>query len=179
MPRGGKLCVESANVSVGATSSEVERGVHAGDHVRIKVSDTGQGMTPQVIDHVFEPFFTTKEVGKGSGLGLSQVYGFVKQSDGHILIDSTPGEGTAVTLYLPAHCLGRRACCCGCAPQCRNRPAKRFANASASAARPNPTVRRIPPICAGTSGLLLGLMPSEMKRLKPEQSVFHPIYSSL
>ena len=101
MPRGGKLCVESANVSVGATSSEVERGVHAGDHVRIKVSDTGQGMTPEVIDHVFEPFFTTKEVGKGSGLGLSQVYGFVKQSDGHILIDSTPGEGTAVTLYLP------------------------------------------------------------------------------
>ena len=101
MPRGGKLCVESANVSVGATSSEVERGVHAGDHVRIKVFDTGQGMTPEVIDHVFEPFFTTKEVGKGSGLGLSQVYGFVKQSDGHILIDSTPGEGTAVTLYLP------------------------------------------------------------------------------
>jgi CheY-like chemotaxis protein len=101
MPRGGKLCVESANVSVGATSREVERGVHAGDHVRIRVSDTGQGMTPEVIDRVFEPFFTTKEVGKGSSLGLSQVYGFVKQSDGHILIDSTPGEGTAVTLYLP------------------------------------------------------------------------------
>ena len=58
-------------------------------------------MEPEVIDHVFEPFFTTKEVGKGSGLGLSQVYGFVNQSDGHILIDSTPGVGTAVTLYLP------------------------------------------------------------------------------
>jgi signal transduction histidine kinase len=101
MPQGGKLCVESANVSVGAASSEVGRGVLAGNHVRIKVSDTGQGMEPEVIDHVFEPFFTTKEVGKGSGLGLSQVYGFVKQSDGHILIDSTPGEGTAVTLYLP------------------------------------------------------------------------------
>ena len=100
MPRGGKLCFESANVSVGATSSEIERGVLAGDYVHIKVSDTGQGMTPEVIDRVFEPFFTTKEVGKGSGLGLSQVYGFVKQSDGHILIDSTPGEGTAVTLYL-------------------------------------------------------------------------------
>ena len=101
MPRGGKLCVESANVSVGAASSEVERGVLAGDHVRIKVSDTGQGMEPEVVDRVFEQFFTTKEVGKGSGLGLSQVYGFVKQSAGHILIDSTPGEGTTVTLYLP------------------------------------------------------------------------------
>ena len=101
MPQGGNLCVESANVSVGAASSEVGRGVLAGYYVRIKVSDTGQGMEPEVIDHVFEPFFTTKEVGKGSGLGLSQVYGFVNQSDGHILIDSTPGVGTAVTLYLP------------------------------------------------------------------------------
>jgi signal transduction histidine kinase len=59
-------CVKSANVSVDAMSSEVEKGVLAGDHVRIKVSDTGQGMTPEVIDHVFEPFLTTKEVGKGS-----------------------------------------------------------------------------------------------------------------
>jgi CheY-like chemotaxis protein len=101
MPQGGKLCVESANDSVGVASSEVERGVLAGDYVRIKVSDTGQGMEPDVIDRAFEPFFTTKEVGKGSGLGLSQVYGFVRQSDGHILIDSTPGEGTTVTLYLP------------------------------------------------------------------------------
>jgi signal transduction histidine kinase len=101
MPQGGKLCVESANDSVGVASSEVERGVLAGDYVRVKVSDTGLGMEPEVVDRVFEPFFTTKEVGKGSGLGLSQVYGFVKQSDGHILIDSTPGAGTTVTLYLP------------------------------------------------------------------------------
>jgi signal transduction histidine kinase len=101
MAQGGKLNVESANVSIAAASSEVERGVVAGDYVRIVASDTGQGMGPEVIDHVFEPFFTTKEVGKGSGLGLSQVYGFVKQADGHILIDSTPGEGTTVTLYLP------------------------------------------------------------------------------
>jgi signal transduction histidine kinase len=101
MAQGGKLHVESANVSVAAASREVERGVLARDYVRIVASDTGQGMTPEVVDRVFEPFFTTKEVGKGSGLGLSQVYGFVKQSNGHILIDSTPGEGTIVTLYLP------------------------------------------------------------------------------
>jgi signal transduction histidine kinase len=101
MAQGGKLHVQSANVSVATASSEVERGVLAGDYVRIVASDTGQGMTPEVVDRVFEPFFTTKEVGKGSGLGLSQVYGFVKQSNGHILIDSTPGEGTTVTLYLP------------------------------------------------------------------------------
>ena len=101
MPQGGTLCVESANVSVGAASSEFGRGILAGDYVRIKVSDTGQGVQPELIDRIFEPFFTIKEVGKSSGLGLSQVYGFVKQSDGRILIDSTTGKGTTVTLYLP------------------------------------------------------------------------------
>jgi signal transduction histidine kinase len=89
------------NVSVGTTNDEVERGVLAGDYVRIVVSDTGKGMSPEVVERVFEPFFTTKEVGKGSGLGLSQVYGFIKQSGGHILIESNPGEGTAFSLYLP------------------------------------------------------------------------------
>ena len=97
MPGGGKLRIESVNVSVGTTGGEAERGIPAGDYVQIIVSDTGQGMPPEVLERVFEPFFTTKEVGKGSGLGLSQVYGFLKQSDGHILIDSTPGEGTAFT----------------------------------------------------------------------------------
>ena len=101
MPRGGKLRIESVNVSVGTTGGEAERGIRAGDYVQIIVSDTGQGMPPEVVDRVFEPFFTTKEVGKGSGLGLSQVYGFLRQSDGHILIDSKPGEGTAISLYLP------------------------------------------------------------------------------
>ena len=100
MPEGGKLSVKSANVSVGA-SDGAERRVPAGDYVQIAVSDTGHGMAPDVLDRVFEPFFTTKEVGKGSGLGLSQVYGFVKQSDGYILIDSAAGEGSTVTLYLP------------------------------------------------------------------------------
>jgi signal transduction histidine kinase len=100
MPRGGKLNIEVVNVSVHATNGEAEK-VPRGDYVKIVVSDTGQGMSSDVVERVFEPFFTTKEVGKGSGLGLSQVYGFVKQSSGHILVDSNPGEGTALRLYLP------------------------------------------------------------------------------
>jgi signal transduction histidine kinase len=108
-PRGGKLRIESMNVSVGTVDGEAERGVAPGDYVRIVVSDTGHGMPADVADRVFEPFFTTKDVGKGSGLGLSQVYGFVKQSGGHILIDSTPGEGTTVALYLPRNTVSDEA----------------------------------------------------------------------
>jgi signal transduction histidine kinase len=76
-------------------------GVSAGSYVRISVTDTGCGMTPETLDRAFEPFFTTKDIGKGTGLGLSMVYGFVRQSDGHVTIESTVGIGTTICLYLP------------------------------------------------------------------------------
>jgi signal transduction histidine kinase len=101
MPEGGTLRIEVANVSVDEASREAERGVVAGDYVRSVVSDTGHGMASEVIDRAFEPFFTTKEAGKGSGLGLSQVYGSITQARGYVLIDSTLGEGTAFSLHVP------------------------------------------------------------------------------
>jgi CheY-like chemotaxis protein len=76
--------------------------IPAGDHIVVRVSDTGAGMAPEVLARVFEPFFTTKPQGKGTGLGLSQVYGFAQQSGGGVSIESSPGEGAVVTLYLPA-----------------------------------------------------------------------------
>ena len=77
--------------------------IAAGDYVRIAITDTGAGMTPQVLERVFEPFFTTKPAGKGTGLGLSQVFGFARQSSGEVAIRSAVGEGTEVALYLPRH----------------------------------------------------------------------------
>jgi PAS domain S-box-containing protein len=99
MPLGGHLTLATANVTVGEGAIG---GLAAGTYVRVTVSDTGTGMSPETMGRAFEPFYTTKEIGKGTGLGLSQVYGFIKQSGGEVIIDSTQGEGSAITIYLPA-----------------------------------------------------------------------------
>lgn len=101
MPNGGKLTLEGANVYVDEDYSQLYPELPTGQYVVICVSDTGVGMAPDVVNRAFEPFFTTKELGQGTGLGLSQVYGFVKQSGGHIKIYSEMGQGTTVKIYLP------------------------------------------------------------------------------
>ena len=102
MPKGGEIFIETNSVTIDEETAESDYAVTPGDYISLTVRDTGCGMAPDVLEHVFEPFFTTKEVGEGSGLGLSMVFGFVKQSGGAVSITSEPGHGTAVTLYLPA-----------------------------------------------------------------------------
>ena len=117
MPDGGRLTIETANARIGDALSErasdrpdrkdgeaqegTEQGIPPGDYIAIHVSDTGAGMDADTVERAFEPFFTTKPIGQGTGLGLSMVYGFARQSEGHARIASTPGRGTTVSLYLP------------------------------------------------------------------------------
>ncbi|HYS90227.1 MAG TPA: ATP-binding protein [Bradyrhizobium sp.] len=101
MVDGGKLTIETGNAVLDDNYASMNGDVTAGNYVMVAVTDSGHGIPACILDHVFEPFFTTKEVGKGSGLGLSMVYGFVRQSNGHIKIDSEEGRGTTVRIYLP------------------------------------------------------------------------------
>nr|WP_228747960.1 PAS domain S-box protein [Bradyrhizobium sp. BR 10289] len=102
MASGGRLTISVANASLDVSDHNTHPDVGPGEYVVIAVTDTGSGMPKRVLERAFEPFFTTKEVGKGSGLGLSMVYGFAKQSNGHVTIYSEPGLGTTVRIYLPA-----------------------------------------------------------------------------
>jgi len=101
MQAGGVISIRTSNISLDESAAASHPEAVKGDYVSIAVRDTGLGMSPQVQARVFEPFFTTKDVGSGSGLGLSMVYGFVKQSGGHVTIESSPGLGTEVRLYIP------------------------------------------------------------------------------
>jgi CheY-like chemotaxis protein len=101
MPGGGKLTLETANVVLDTTGSADEGEMQSGEFVMIAVTDTGQGIPAEIRDRVFEPFFTTKGVGRGTGLGLSMVYGFAKQTGGTVRLESEQGCGTVVRLYLP------------------------------------------------------------------------------
>lgn len=102
MPDGGKITIETANRWLDDRTAR-DHGLTAGQYVTVCTSDTGAGIDKSILDRVFDPFFTTKPIGQGTGLGLSMVYGFARQSNGHVRIYSEPGEGTMVCIYLPRH----------------------------------------------------------------------------
>ena len=101
MPRGGRITLDTANVSLDSSRRENRFTVTRGDYVRLRITDTGSGMDKEIKSHLFEPFFTTKEVGRGTGLGLSTVYGIVKQTGGYIWAESESGKGTSFDIYFP------------------------------------------------------------------------------
>ena len=102
MPEGGRITIETANKWLDDRAAK-ERDLPPGQYLSVCVTDTGTGMTPDVIARAFDPFFTTKPIGQGTGLGLSMVYGFVRQSGGQVRIYSEVGSGTTMCLYLPRH----------------------------------------------------------------------------
>ncbi|WAH56725.1 PAS domain-containing protein [Pseudomonas silvicola] len=102
MPEGGEIRIETGNFTVAQASGGAEA-IKPGDYVRLSVCDNGAGMTPAILAKAFDPFFTTKPIGQGTGLGLSMIYGFAQQSGGHVSLDSEPGRGTCVHLFLPRH----------------------------------------------------------------------------
>jgi signal transduction histidine kinase len=104
MPDGGRLTFATSIIEFGGADGNRHPRLRPRRYVRLAISDTGRGMTPEVKARIFEPFFTTKEFGKGSGLGLSVVHGIVEQSSGHIEVESEPGHGARVFIYLP--CVG-------------------------------------------------------------------------
>src|SRR5260370_22140930 len=101
MPTGGTLSIATENVTLALDYPAIADDVPPGSYVKVTIADTGTGMAPEVLDRAFEPFYTTKEVGKGSGLGLSQLYGFVRQSGGTVKIASDVGPRPAGSTYLP------------------------------------------------------------------------------
>jgi PAS domain S-box-containing protein len=103
MPAGGKLTIETANSHLDDAYVSGQLGLRPGQYVLLSVTDTGSGMPPDVLARAFEPFYTTKPIGQGTGLGLSQLYGFARQSGGHVALYSEEGRGTSVKLYLPRH----------------------------------------------------------------------------
>jgi len=103
MPDGGRIVIGTANLAIEDEQSAMQLGLSEGQYVVLSITDGGTGMSQDVIDKAFEPFFTTKPMGQGTGLGLSMVYGFVKQSGGHVRIESEIGRGTTVTIYLPRY----------------------------------------------------------------------------
>ena len=102
MPRGGKLTIAVESVHIDETYVESHPEAHVGDFVRLRVGDTGLGMSAETLARIFEPFFTTKQVGKGTGLGLATVYGIVKQHDGWLEVASEPDRGTTFDIFFPA-----------------------------------------------------------------------------
>lgn len=107
MPKGGTLAIETANVTLDEHYCRVHFDAKPGNHIQLKISDTGHGMEREVVERIFEPFYTTKKAGEGTGLGLSVVYGIVKSHGGHITCSSEPGIGATFNIYLPANVVDR------------------------------------------------------------------------